>query len=269
MKEETEDKSSGKSKFNIEYQELLLQIIALLNSNTLTLDLIRLILKKIHTFTEIEAVAIRLPEGEDFPYFCSFGFPAEFIKTEKCLCARDENGKTLRDSNGNVYLECMCGNVISRRTDSSRSYFTKHGSFHSNNTSRLFAEISDKERLAFSRNYCNKAGYESVALIPVKTREKIIGLLQFNDRRTNCFDTAFIEFFENLTRVIGFAYRGINLIDSLKSYEQNLLTSNQQLKASNQQLSNTEQELKASGQQLQAADQQLRANNQQLRASVM
>ena len=44
-----------------------------------------------------EAVGIRLRDGEDYPYFESRGFPAEFVELENSLCARDHEGELCRD----------------------------------------------------------------------------------------------------------------------------------------------------------------------------
>ena len=51
----------------------------------------------------------------------------------------DDKGEIERDSNGNPYLECMCGNILCERIDTSKHFFTEKGSFWSNNTSKLLA----------------------------------------------------------------------------------------------------------------------------------
>ena len=89
----------------------------------------------------------------------------------------------------------MCGNIISKRTDSYFSYFTKAGSFWRNSTTNLLATTADEERQSHTRNYCNAAGYESVALIPLISENETIGLLQLNDKRKNRFTEDMIHFF--------------------------------------------------------------------------
>src|ERR1019366_5598605 len=68
------------------------------------------IVAAIKNTTAIEAVAIRLQENDDFPYYVSKGFPDKFLLAERFLCARNQAGEILRDGKGNPVLECMCGN---------------------------------------------------------------------------------------------------------------------------------------------------------------
>ena len=186
-------------------QELLIKLLELLNQSKERIDEIRDILFLIKETIGFEAVAIRLQEGEDFPYYHANGFPAEFVEAERNLCARDQHGEIIRDSQGKPYLDCMCGNVICARTDSSLPFFTAEGSFWSNSTTELLATTTEADRQARMRNRCNGEGYESVALIPLRSDDKIIGLLQLNDRRKNMFTLEMIHFFEGMGDSIGIA----------------------------------------------------------------
>jgi CheY-like chemotaxis protein/signal transduction histidine kinase len=164
-------------------------------------DILLLVMKR----TGIEALGIRLREGEDFPYFESRGFPDDFLKKENHLCARDAAGTIVRDTKGIPVLECMCGNIISGRTDPTLPFFTEAGSFWTNSTTDLLASTTEKDRQTRTRNRCNSAGYESVALIPLHTGGEVIGLLQLNDKRRDWFTLDMIKFFEGLGASIGIA----------------------------------------------------------------
>jgi len=182
-------------------------IIELVNKKSSRDDFIRDILFFIKVVTGLEAVGIRLKEGEDFPYFETIGFSKNFVKAEKYLCARDHTGNLIRDSKGNPYLECMCGNIICERTNPSLPFFTEGGSFWSNSTTALLASTTEEDRQGRTRNRCNREGYESVALIPLRCDKKIIGLLQFNDRRKNTFTETLISFFERIGSSIAAALK--------------------------------------------------------------
>jgi signal transduction histidine kinase len=69
----------------------------------------------------------------------------------------------------------------------------------------LLASTTDQDRQARTRNRCNSEGYESVALIPLRSGSEIIGLLQLNDRRPNRFTEESVRFFEGLGASIGIA----------------------------------------------------------------
>jgi signal transduction histidine kinase len=184
-------------------QNLASQVLELLNQTDSTIDLIKDILSLVKAATGFEAVGIRLREGEDFPYYETIGFSKEFVEAERYLCARDQTGELIRDSEGNPYLECMCGNIICGRTNPSLPFFTEGGSFWSNCTTELLASTTEEDRQSRTRNRCNSAGYESVALIPLRYDNKNIGLLQLNDSRKNLFTANLIHFFEKFGSSVG------------------------------------------------------------------
>ena len=205
-------------KRNQSERDITLKLLKHLNSPNNLHELIRQVTALMHEWSGCEAVAIRLKEGEDFPYFETCGFPAEFVKAENSLCARDLKGELIRESNGNPVLECMCGNVICRRFDPNLPFFTKNGSFWTNSTTELLASTSEEDRQARTRNRCQGEGYESVALIPLNHGHETLGLLQFNDSKKNCFSEYDIVLFERLATnlALGLAQRrdAQNLKDS-------------------------------------------------------
>lgn len=181
------------------------EILESLNRFTDTGQMITSIINIIKSKTGFESVAIRLNDGDDYPYYKTVGFSEEFVKTERYLCNYDQDGKITRDTNGDPMLECMCGNILRGRINPSKSFFTKGGSFMSNNTSSLLSSTTSDERLARTRNRCNSSGYESVALIPLRSGNDIVGLLQLNDHRKNVFTEEIIPFFERIGSSIGIA----------------------------------------------------------------
>ncbi len=160
----------------VKQQKLTNQVLEMLNQPGEKDHTIRDILLLIKEYAGFEAVGIRLREGRDFPYYETKGFPEDFVEEERYLCALDQAGELIRDSQGNPCLECMCGNIISGRTDPSLPFFTEGGSFWINSTTELLASTSEQDRQARTRNRCNSAGYESVALIPLRSGSEIIGL---------------------------------------------------------------------------------------------
>jgi PAS domain S-box-containing protein len=189
--------------------EATIKMLSLINSQNQTHELMKLVTVFLRDWSGCESVGIRLQEGEDFPYFETSGFSDEFLKIENKLCSLNELGEPIRDSHGRVFLECMCGNIISGRFDSTKPFFTKHGSFWTNSTTALLAGTSSADRLAKTRNYCNTVGYESVALIPLRTGKETFGLLQFNSKQKNQFTPEKISLFERLADnlAIGLAQR--------------------------------------------------------------
>ncbi len=84
-------------------------------------------------------------------------------------------------------------------------FFTKHGSFWTNSTSELLASTSESDRQARTRNRCNGEGYESVALIPLRSQGETLGLIQLNDSRKGIFTAESIALFERLCDSVALA----------------------------------------------------------------
>jgi PAS domain S-box-containing protein len=198
-------------------QELAARVLRILNQKKQTREVISEILSLIKEATGLAAVGVRLREGEDFPYFEVNGFSDDFVERENYLCARDESGETVYDSHSRPVLECMCGNVILGRTDPAAPFFTEGGSFWTNSTTVLLRSTSDEERLTHTRNHCNRAGYESVALIPLRSGEQIVGLLQLNDRWPGRFTPEIIRFFEGIGTSMGIALARIKAEKEIES----------------------------------------------------
>ena len=152
-----------------------------------------------------EAMGIRLRDGDDYPYYETRGFPPAFVQMENLLCNYGPDGKILRDGEGDPLLECMCGNILCGRFDPSKPFFTSHGSFWSNNTTALLASTTEADRQVCTRNRCNGEGYESVALIPLRTGNQVFGLLQFNDHRPDRFTLDLIARFERVADSLAIA----------------------------------------------------------------
>lgn len=189
----------------ISRQKMAFKILDILNKNEKDKDAVRDIITELKTFTQFEAVGIRLKDGADYPYYFSHGFSHEFIKAENNLLCRDENGNRILDENKNPLLACMCGNILQSRFNSDLPFFTKKGSFWTNSTTLLLATTSAKDRQTQTRNTCNIYGYESVALIPIYSGNKTIGLIQLNDHRKNMLSLELVEFMEEVGISIGVA----------------------------------------------------------------
>ena len=186
-------------------RETTLKLLRLLNDHNHTHDLIRNLTGFLQEWTGCEAVGVRLKDGDDFPYFETRGFSAEFVQLENHLCQRDDDGRLVRDGSGYPILDCMCGNVLSGRFDSSKPFFTVKGSFWTNGTTELLMTSSEADRQVRTRNRCNGEGYESVALFALRHGSQTLGLLQINDRARNRFTPDMIVFLEKMADQIAMA----------------------------------------------------------------
>ncbi|MBN2711494.1 MAG: PAS domain-containing protein [Planctomycetes bacterium] len=185
-------------------------------------ELIHSVLDFFQDLSGCEAVGIRLKQGHDYPYYETRGFSKEFVRLENSLCRHDEKGDPILDNNCNPVLDCMCGNVICGRTDPSKSFFTEKGSFWSNRTTQLLATTTDEDRQTHTRNRCNGEGYESVALVPIRSGSERMGLLQLNDKQCGRFTREVVLQWERLAEYLAVALSKFMAEDALKKNEQRM-----------------------------------------------
>jgi PAS domain S-box-containing protein len=165
-------------------------------------DFIRSAAVLLRDLSHCSAVGIRLAEGDDFPYCETIGFPPGFVDRERYLCERDRIGRVVRDSNGKPILACFCGSVLGAGRDGRRALANQHLTFWTNSTSSLLANHSDRQRI---RNHCNREGYESLALIPLRVGKQVFGLVQLNDKQPNHFTAERVALLERTTDNIALA----------------------------------------------------------------
>lgn len=184
-------------------QEFAIEILELLNQRVLKSADLEKIVESIRNSFDIEAVGVRIRDGDDYPYRVANGYPDDFIKAENHLCTRSESGQIIRDSEGNPVLECMCGAIIRGKTEPSRPFFTPAGSFWTTGLSKLMESEYGGELKTLFRSPFISSGYESVAIVPLRCDGEVIGVLQLNDSRDNVFGAEAVRFFEMIAAMFG------------------------------------------------------------------
>jgi PAS domain S-box-containing protein len=188
---------------------LLIRILKLLNEPYSGYETLRQLLSYIKHHFYVDAVAIRLIEGSDYPYFVSDGFSPEFIAAESYICNKIDGS-----------LDCMCGCVIGNRCRELGfgECFTELGSFWTNSSSALLSQYGDKYSHLF-RGKCKQDGYESIAIVPLKTSFGIIGTLQLNSKSKTKFVHDAVLFLEELALSIAVGVQRSWQEDRIKALE--------------------------------------------------
>ena len=187
------------------YHEMRRQILQILNEAEELQEALQRIIGVIQTHTKCAAVAIRLQNGEDFPYFAQRGFSEDFLNLQNSLLLRDPSGAFCRDERSNVKLACTCGLVLAGKTTRDRPYFTPGGGFWTNDLSTLAHTLADAYPKVIFRNRCLQQGDASQALIPIRNQERIVGLIQLNDHQKGRFTHQTIETLESIASHLGSA----------------------------------------------------------------
>lgn len=185
------------------YREIGREVIHTLNQSGNFQDSIEQVLAVLKKRTGFNAVGIRLCEGEDYPYVAQEGFPPDFLLKENTLVERTADNIIHRDENGRIMLAGTCGQVISGKTVPGNSFFTASGSFWINDS--LLDTQPSPDQCFCRRNLCVYHNYASFALVPLRNKEEIIGLIHFADHRKDCFNIDTIEILEAIASYIGTA----------------------------------------------------------------
>ena len=198
------------------------KVLGILNGNKDLKGMIEAVLEKIQETTNFSAIGIRLKNGNDFPYLSQIGFSDEFLLTGNSLIHKNSHGKQCKDEKGNVLLECSCGMVLNGIKDKSKKFLTEAGSFWTNNSCPLLDISPEHEPRLNPRNRCAHEGYESIAIIPIKTNNIIVGTLQLNHKKRDAFTKDMINHFENMCLSIGNALMRKLAEDAMEESETNL-----------------------------------------------
>ena len=185
------------------YQEMLGEIPHILNEPDDLYQVLVRIIAVLRKHTGCDAVGVRMRDGDDFPYYCHAGFPEDFLTSENALVGHDGEGGICHDCKGKACLECFCGLVIGGNTNPDLPFFTQGGSFWSGDSSALPEMLGGQDPRYHPRKVCLDHGYASIALVPIRTGEDIIGLLQLNGRRKDLFRAALVRRLENIADLIG------------------------------------------------------------------
>jgi PAS domain S-box-containing protein len=207
-------------------QHLTKKILTILSHQENWKQSVNDILAEIKNYTGIKNVGIRLRENMNYSYYVSMGFPEYFTQRGEFIYLRVENGILVYEVERNVYIECICSDIISGLSDILLPYYTKGGSFYSNNISGLLAVTTENERQLTKNINSELDHYQSVALMPLYSGTEIIGFLQLNDRHQDMFDIEMIEFLEKVGKTIGIAFKRIQNENKIKESAQSLKKQN-------------------------------------------
>jgi PAS domain S-box-containing protein len=163
----------------------------------------------IHDWSGCRCVGIRVVAADgSLPYGASIGFDSEFLKMESRITLGAD--------------ACLCTRAITQGFgQDDRIVRTPGGSFNCGNT-KEFAETLSLEARKFYRGTCIQKGFRSLAIIPVRYREQILGAIHLADEHINRLSPQMMEFAESFSPLIGEAIRRFNAEEELRIYHEHL-----------------------------------------------
>jgi PAS domain S-box-containing protein len=182
------------------------RFLAIANRHTEMIHLLKEFVAEVRNFTGCVAVGIRMLDAVGkIPYQAYEGFDQRFYESESPLSIGSD--------------QCMCINVIKGTTDPKLSFYTESGSFYINGTTRFLATVSEEEKRR-TRNVCNQFGYESVALVPIRLGDNILGLIHVADYQENMVPLEIVEVLEGVAMQLGPAIQRVRAEEALRESEE-------------------------------------------------
>jgi len=179
------------------------ELLRIANKTAEMSPLLEAFVAQVKSFTRCAAVGIRvLDEDDNIPYQVYDGFSREFYELESPLSLESHR--------------CMCINVIKGATDPQRPFFTEGGAFYINATMDFLAAASEGEKIE-TRNICSEFGYESVALVPMRLGDCILGLIHVADHRQGMLPLEMVEALEAAAVQLGVAIQRVRAEEEVRS----------------------------------------------------
>jgi PAS domain S-box-containing protein len=190
----------------IEATNALLNLFVKMSSRK---DYLDAALELIQNWSGCRCAGIRVLDGKgNIPYESYSGFSREFWESENFLCVKNN--------------QCACIRVITGEMDPQDApVVTPAGSFCCANTIRFINQLSEEEKKRY-RGVCVENGFLSVAVIPVRYGEKILGAMHLADEMENKVSFQALEFIESMAPLIGEAINRFSLEEEIKESEARL-----------------------------------------------
>jgi len=184
-------------------------LLSLFSKKSVRKEYLDALVKLIQSWTGCRCVGIRVLNEKDYiPYESYVGFSHEFWESENWLSIR--------------YDQCICIRVITQTPGSQdHPMMTPAGSFRCGNTFEFVGKLSEEEKSRY-RGVCVQKGYMSVAVIPIRYRDKVLGATHLADEREGMVPLKAVEFLESIAPLIGEAMNRFNLEEELKESENRL-----------------------------------------------
>jgi PAS domain S-box-containing protein len=168
------------------------------------------VVEQISNWSGCKCVGIRLANSDGYiPYESWVGFSDEFLAAESMISLKTG--------------ACLCVRAVTQKKQSQDiPLSTMKGSFCCNNTSEFINKLTSKNKSLY-RGICMKHGFASLAIIPIRYRANIIGLIHIADKGENKIPIDTVEFLEDMAVLIGEAVHRFDIEDSLRLNEKRLI----------------------------------------------
>jgi PAS domain S-box-containing protein len=164
----------------------------------------------IRDWSGCEFVGIRIKDTDgNIPYAAYVGFENDFLASE---------------SNLNLdHDKCLCIRAITQKPQGKdQVLLTAGGSFYCNDSMAFLKGLNEQD-LKEHRGNCIKRGFQSIAVVPIRYRDEVMGAIHITDYKKDMVPLAKIQFIETtIAPLIGEAIHRFNAETELEKYRLHL-----------------------------------------------
>ncbi|HWR72717.1 MAG TPA: PAS domain S-box protein, partial [Nitrospirota bacterium] len=157
----------------------------------------------LRTSIDCRQVGVRISDGDgNIPYVSCAGFSREFLESESLLSLTSD--------------QCACTRIVAgTQKPQDASVMTPNGSFYSNNMMKFVGGLTKDEKTRY-RGACVRSGFATVAVIPIRYRDEVLGAIHLADEREGMLPLQKVEFLEVLAFIIGEAVYKFDMEEELR-----------------------------------------------------
>ena len=179
-------------------QKLTTQVLHILNKTKTQTDQIKEILMALRQTLKFDAAAVRINCKGNYPYYQTAGNFIDFNPED--ISQKNAGLEQVADSN---LMNCLCGYVLSEGNNCQTDIVTAKGSLWINS----LRQLEEKNLLSESCYPLAPQGFESLALIPLRSGSEIIGLLQLSDHRKDKLDADLMNFLDSIGDSVAISFQ--------------------------------------------------------------
>jgi len=182
--------SSKKLENTLESIRVLNALLQQLTQKSMRKEYLDTAVALIRAWSGCRSAGIRMAdEAGCIPYAASEGFSDAFLRSENLLMIGAD--------------QCACTRVIGGTPEpQDLPFLTPSGSFYVNDTMQLLNGLNKEQRGRY-RGVCMRSGFLSLAVIPIKNREKVLGAIHLADEQKNRVPFERVEVVEQMAMIIG------------------------------------------------------------------